>query len=353
MAGLRAGTARDVAFMAVVSPGERSKPSGPHLEDSRAELLSGVRQVGAQALLGERRSRSVALARRLGREFRFDQPTWLQTDVLTALVRVAAGRSADGQRLGTQLLAGDDVLCLAITEPEAGSRLDALTCRLTERDGAAGIAGRKSAVSLGALADTALVVARDETGELVLAEVRTDAAGVDVEPLPLSGDYPSMAALTMEQAPAKVLSRGGTTLLALYRALSVERTFISLMLLEAASELLADGTASVRDADPDARAVARATTARMRAREIGARALVDRLVDGYVGGRSPSITDAAGARILAADLAIDAARHLVELSGTAGFLHGSGARPLDRLEIVTAHAFAGGSQRALLDVVVR
>ncbi|TKJ21334.1 hypothetical protein A6V29_07615 [Blastococcus sp. CCUG 61487] len=293
----------------------------------------------------------MAFARELGRSFRYDQPVWLQTDVLTSLVRIALGRTPDGDELLARLLGGNDVLCLAITEPEVGSRLDALACRLTEEPEGARLHGCKSAVSLGTLADCALVVARDAAGQLVLAEIRSKAAGVTVDPLACSPGYPSLAALTMEAAQTRVLSRGGTTLLALHRALSVERTFLALMLLESADEMLIQAAGRVRAAAPEARGVARATIARMRAREAGARALVDRLAEAYVAGQSPGISDGASARWLSADLAMDAARYLVEVCGTTGLLHGAAPRPLDRLELVTAHAFAGGSQRALLELV--
>jgi alkylation response protein AidB-like acyl-CoA dehydrogenase len=181
-----------------------------------------------------------------------------------------------------------------------------------------------------------------------LLDLRAD--GVVVDPMPLPGCYPSMATVRIDAAPVVVVVSGGNALLALHRALSVERMFLAVMLVEA-TDLLLEEAANRTGGRADAWAVAAPQISRFAARLAAARALLSQLTEAYEAGRTPAVPAAAAARYLAAELAADVARYLVEVSGTRGLLPDEGCRPLDRLEIVIAHGFAGGSQRALLTLI--
>jgi acyl-CoA dehydrogenase len=93
------------------------------------------------------------------------------------------GSPAARQRWLPRVASLDSLAALALTEPEAGSDLKAITTELRERDGALVLNGHKSFISNAGAAAFYTTLAREGDG-YSLVVVPADAPGVSAEPLP-------------------------------------------------------------------------------------------------------------------------------------------------------------------------
>jgi acyl-CoA dehydrogenase len=94
-----------------------------------------------------------------------------------------AGSEAEQARWLPRVATLESLAALALTEPEAGSDLKAITTTVVERDGDLVLNGHKSFISNAGVADFYTTLAREGDGYSVLL-VAADTPGVSVSPLP-------------------------------------------------------------------------------------------------------------------------------------------------------------------------
>ena len=126
-------------------------------------------------------------------------------------VLTGAGAGDAHQELVAGLIAGDEIVTLALDEPGRAWGVRGITAQLRGRDGGFIVDGHKSPVEAGAQASAHLVSCRGETGEPVLVLVPASADGVGVRPratVDLVRRYAAVDFDGVEVDEAAVVARG-------------------------------------------------------------------------------------------------------------------------------------------------
>jgi alkylation response protein AidB-like acyl-CoA dehydrogenase len=142
-----------------------------------------------------------------------------------------AAHLAPGHPLTAAVTRGELLGAFAVTEPESGVDLAAMTTRATRRDGTWWLSGSKVFVTGAADADLLVVAAVTSVGQLGLFIVDSRAAGVEVVRRPLlAWAGTGFADITFDEATARVVlcERDGMSTLA--RALARERLMVAVQL---------------------------------------------------------------------------------------------------------------------------
>jgi isovaleryl-CoA dehydrogenase len=146
------------------------------------------------------------------------------------------------------------VEAIAMSEPEAGSDVGALTCRAERRNGSFVLNGQKTWISNAHHSDHILLVARsDRTGSkhegLTMIEVPAGAEGMEVRPIDtMGGREVNDVFFTDCEVPAEaVVGQEGQAWLQLMAGLNVERLIIAAQHLGQARRTFEDALAYVKE----------------------------------------------------------------------------------------------------------
>jgi alkylation response protein AidB-like acyl-CoA dehydrogenase len=174
-------------------------------------------------------------------------PTWI---VGHAIQRY--GTPAQQEAIIGAIAAGGS-MAIAMSEPEAGSDVGALTCRATKVDGGWLLDGQKTWISNGAIAEHVLLVARsDASGEkhegLTMLDVPRGLPGLDVRPIRTMGgreqcDLFFTDAFVPDDA---VVGEAGRAWGQLMAGLNTERLILAAMMLGRGQRAFDDTLAYVR-----------------------------------------------------------------------------------------------------------
>lgn len=157
---------------------------------------------------------------------------WIHSEVFCGLLLSEAPKAIIA-RYGARCVKGELLGCMALTESSGGSAMDQLSTTATKHSDGYTLRGMKAWVSLGGVADLALVSARDvETASVGLYLVDLKAEGVSVRPI--KNRYAmrelDIAAVTFEDVfvprDHRINERATLTLL---KALSLERFICSVV----------------------------------------------------------------------------------------------------------------------------
>jgi len=142
-----------------------------------------------------------------------------------------AAHLAPGHPLTAAVARGDLLGALAVTEPESGAELAAMTTRATRRDGTWRLSGSKVFVTGAADADLLVVAAVTDGGQLGLFIVDSHAGGVEVVRRPLlAWAGTGFGDIAFDGATAREVLRERDGMATLTRALARERLMVAVQL---------------------------------------------------------------------------------------------------------------------------
>jgi isovaleryl-CoA dehydrogenase len=151
-------------------------------------------------------------------------------------------------------IAGGAVEAIAMTEPEAGSDVGALTARAEQVEGGFVLNGQKVFISNAHIADHVLIVCRTTRGEskhdgLSMIWLPRDAAGMEIVPIEtMGGTETNHLYLTDVEAPADaLLGEVDQAWKQLMAGLNVERLILAATMLGIAQRVLDDTLAYVKE----------------------------------------------------------------------------------------------------------
>ena len=146
------------------------------------------------------------------------------------------------------------VEAIAMSEPEAGSDVGAMTCRAERRNGSFVVNGQKTWISNAHNSDHILLIARSQRGEnkhegLTMLNVPAGTAGMEIRPIEtMGGSETNDVFFTDCELPAEaVVGREGAAWMQLMAGLNVERLIIAAQHLGQARRAFEDTLAYVKE----------------------------------------------------------------------------------------------------------
>ena len=155
-----------------------------------------------------------------------------------------AGTEAQKEKYLPPVAAGDAIAAFALTEPEAGSDVAAMTCSATRKNGGWVINGDKTLISNGGIADFYVTFARADEG---ISTFIVDAGQVDAtERIDIIAPHP-MATVKLRDSKAELIGEAGQGFRLAMRNLDVFRTTVAGAALGFARRALAESLARAKD----------------------------------------------------------------------------------------------------------
>jgi len=140
-----------------------------------------------------------------------------------------AGSAAQKERWLPRVASGEAIAAFALSEPEAGSDVAALSCAATREGGGWSLAGTKTWISNGGIADFYIVFARSEEGAGTkgISAFLVEAKEIDAsERIDIVAPHP-MATLKLRRAKAELVGEAGGGFKLAMRNLDVFRTTVA------------------------------------------------------------------------------------------------------------------------------
>ena len=157
---------------------------------------------------------------------------------------VLAGTEAQKKAWLPKVASGDAIAAFALSEPDAGSDVAAMTCTATQKDGGWVVNGVKTWISNGGIADFYVVFARAESGitAFVVKAEETDST----ERIDIIAPHP-MATVKFKDAKAELIGEGGQGFKLAMRNLDIFRTTVAGAAIGFARRALAEALARAKD----------------------------------------------------------------------------------------------------------
>jgi acyl-CoA dehydrogenase len=155
-----------------------------------------------------------------------------------------AGTDAQKKKYLPPVAAGEAIAAFALTEPEAGSDVAAMTCSATQKNGGWIVNGDKTLISNGGIADFYVVFARASSGitAFVVQAEEVDAS----ERIEIIAPHP-MATLKFRNSKAELIGEAGQGFKLAMRNLDVFRTTVAGAALGFARRALAESLARAKE----------------------------------------------------------------------------------------------------------
>jgi len=220
-----------------------------HDEDADASCRKFVRQLGAAGFLNHSVSstpdvRSIALLREV---FAWHHGLADFAFVMQGLGSgpiVLAGSEAQKEAWLPKVARGEAIAAFALSEPEAGSDVAAMTCSATRKNGGWVVNGVKTWISNGGIADFYVTFAKADEG---ISAFIVDAGDVDAsERIDIIAPHP-MATLKFKDAKAELIGEAGQGFKLAMRNLDVFRTTVAGAALGFARRALDESLVRARD----------------------------------------------------------------------------------------------------------
>jgi acyl-CoA dehydrogenase len=155
-----------------------------------------------------------------------------------------AGSEAQKKAWLPKVAAGEAIAAFALTEPEAGSDVAAMTCAAVRRNGGWTVNGEKTFISNGGIADFYVTFAKADEG---ISAYIVDARQVDAsERIDIIAPHP-MATVKFKDSKAELIGEAGQGFKLAMRNLDVFRTTVAGAALGFARRALAESLARARD----------------------------------------------------------------------------------------------------------
>ncbi len=157
---------------------------------------------------------------------------------------VLAGTEAQKKAYLPRVAQGDAIAAFALSEPDAGSDVAAMTCSATQKDGSWVVNGDKTWISNGGIADFYVVFARAPSG---ITAFVVDADEVDAsQRIDIIAPHP-MATVKFRDSKAELIGEAGQGFKLAMRNLDVFRTTVAGAALGFARRALAESLARAKD----------------------------------------------------------------------------------------------------------
>ena len=157
---------------------------------------------------------------------------------------VLAGTEAQKEAYLPRVAQGDAIAAFALSEPDAGSDVAAMTCSATQKDGGWVVTGEKTWISNGGIADFYVVFARAPSG---ITAFIVNAEEVDAsERIDIIAPHP-MATVKFKDSKAELVGEAGQGFKLAMRNLDVFRTTVAGAALGFARRALAESLARAKD----------------------------------------------------------------------------------------------------------
>jgi acyl-CoA dehydrogenase len=155
-----------------------------------------------------------------------------------------AGTESQKEKYLPPVAAGEAIAAFALTEPEAGSDVAAMTCSATRKNGGWIVNGDKTLISNGGIADFYVTFARADEG---ISAFVVDAGQVDAtERIEIIAPHP-MATVKFRNSKAELIGEAGQGFKLAMRNLDVFRTTVAGAALGFARRALAESLARARE----------------------------------------------------------------------------------------------------------
>lgn len=324
------------------------------LKSSSAPIVDIWKYVGMEGVFSLNRAESVYLTKELIRLGVFEFPFWLQSDVIQQIIN-SIPKSDYQTHLISELLNGKKLFALALTETDGGSSFQNITSQvLLDSQKILRLSGHKLYITNGNFFDIAFVMARDSEGKLGLYTVKHDRT-VLVNKLSLCdamGAF-AMGEITFTESPCVNLYEGKPEDCAfnVNKALSIERLFCSICMIEIAKYLLVDlrEWLKKRKVNASNSQYIRFALASIKANLCVAEIYIEKQVNNYIGQKAILPHEAAIAKLTASQLLHQAVDTACGLYGAEALLSNSNVQRLQAY--CAAFSSAGGTNEIMKEIV--
>jgi acyl-CoA dehydrogenase len=341
--------------------GERVRTFGEQLPDGEGAVEAQTRQVaramGSAGLLsfavpppaGAMDLRSLVVAREQLAYFSSLADTAFAMQGLGSYPLSLAGSDAQQRHWLPAVLQGDLICAFALTEPEAGSDLSAVSTR-AERDGGGWrLTGVKTLISNAGIAGLHTVLARTGEGKggLSMFLVSGEAAGLTSRPLEAMAAHP-LGELQFEATPAELIGGEGDGLRIALATLEVFRPSVGAAACGLAGRALDEAVRWSRTRRQFGRPLAELQATQLALAEMQVELMAARLLVRQAAwlkdlGQERITAEAAAAKLLATESAQRVVDRAVQIHGGQGVLRGTTVERLYR-EVRSLRIYEGTSE---------